>query len=34
MAATFETIAHLEYACFEGRAKKREQDGRTVYQAV
>jgi len=34
MAATFETLAHLEHACIEGRARKRSQDGRTLYQAA
>jgi glyoxylase-like metal-dependent hydrolase (beta-lactamase superfamily II) len=34
MAATFETIAHLERACIEGRARKRERDGLTLYQAA
>jgi len=34
MAATFETLAHLEYAVIEGRAQKREHDGRTQYQTV
>jgi glyoxylase-like metal-dependent hydrolase (beta-lactamase superfamily II) len=34
MAATFETLAHLELARIEGRAKKVERDGRVLYQAV
>ena len=31
MAATFETLAHLELARIEGRARKTERDGRTLY---
>jgi len=36
MAATFETLAHLELACIEGRARRSLSDdgGRTLYQAV
>jgi glyoxylase-like metal-dependent hydrolase (beta-lactamase superfamily II) len=34
MAATFETLAHLEFARIEGRAHRMERDGRTLYQAV
>jgi glyoxylase-like metal-dependent hydrolase (beta-lactamase superfamily II) len=34
MAATFETLAHLEHAYIEGRAKKTERDGRILFQAV
>jgi glyoxylase-like metal-dependent hydrolase (beta-lactamase superfamily II) len=34
MAATFETLAHLELARIEGRAKRTERDGRTLYQAA
>jgi hypothetical protein len=34
MAATFETLAHLELARIEGRARKTERDGRTLYQAA
>ena len=34
MAATFETLAHLELACFEGRARKSERGERTVFQAL
>jgi hypothetical protein len=34
MAATFETLAHLELACVEGRARKGQRDGRTVFQTV
>jgi glyoxylase-like metal-dependent hydrolase (beta-lactamase superfamily II) len=34
MAATFETLAHLEYACIEGRARKQEKGGRIVYSTV
>ncbi|MGH7987558.1 MAG: MBL fold metallo-hydrolase [Candidatus Binataceae bacterium] len=33
MAATFETLAHLELACSQGRARKSENHGRTVFQA-
>ena len=32
--ATFETLAHLEYAVIEGRARRRERDGLTQYQAT
>jgi len=34
MAATFETLAHLEHAYIEGRAKKSERDGRILFQAT
>jgi glyoxylase-like metal-dependent hydrolase (beta-lactamase superfamily II) len=34
MAATFETLAHLELATIEGRARRTERDDRTVYQTV
>jgi hypothetical protein len=34
MAATFETLAHLEHAYLEGRAKKTERDGRILFQAI
>jgi hypothetical protein len=36
MAATFETLAHLELACIEGRARRSLSDdgGRTLYQTV
>jgi glyoxylase-like metal-dependent hydrolase (beta-lactamase superfamily II) len=34
MAATFETLAHLELARIEGRAKLTERDGRALYQAL
>jgi glyoxylase-like metal-dependent hydrolase (beta-lactamase superfamily II) len=34
MAATFETLAHLELASMEGRARRIETADRTVYQAV
>ncbi|MGH7813193.1 MAG: MBL fold metallo-hydrolase [Candidatus Binataceae bacterium] len=34
MAATFETLAHLELARIEGRARKSERGERIVYQAV
>ncbi|HVN63349.1 MAG TPA: MBL fold metallo-hydrolase [Candidatus Binataceae bacterium] len=34
MAATFETLAHLELARIEGRARKFERADRIVYQAV
>jgi glyoxylase-like metal-dependent hydrolase (beta-lactamase superfamily II) len=33
MAATFETLAHLEYAHSEGRARRSDVDGRTFYRA-
>jgi hypothetical protein len=34
MAATFETLAHLELARIQGRAQRTERDGLTLYQAV
>jgi glyoxylase-like metal-dependent hydrolase (beta-lactamase superfamily II) len=34
MAATFETLAHLELACIEGRARKFDKGERTVYQTL
>ena len=34
MAATFETLAHLEHAYIEGRAKKTERDGRILFQTA
>ncbi len=34
MAATFETLAHLEYARGEGRARRLERAGRIVWQAL
>ncbi|HVN88558.1 MAG TPA: MBL fold metallo-hydrolase [Candidatus Binataceae bacterium] len=34
MAATFETLAHLEMARIEGRAKLVQRDGLNLYQAV
>lgn len=34
MAATFETLAHLEYARIEGRARKIESKDRVLYQAL
>jgi len=34
MAATFETLAHLELARIEGRATRTERDGRTLYRAA
>ena len=34
MAATFETLAHLELARIEGRAKLIERDGLNLYQTV
>ena len=34
MAATFETLAHLEYACIEGRARKMERNDRVLFQAL
>jgi glyoxylase-like metal-dependent hydrolase (beta-lactamase superfamily II) len=33
MAATFETLAHLEFSCREGRARKIERGDRIVFQA-
>jgi glyoxylase-like metal-dependent hydrolase (beta-lactamase superfamily II) len=33
MAATFETLAHLEYSRVEGRANRLEKNGRVVWQA-
>src|SRR5882762_8560832 len=34
MAATFETLAHLELACFEGRARRSVRGEQTVFQAL
>jgi glyoxylase-like metal-dependent hydrolase (beta-lactamase superfamily II) len=34
MAATFETLAHLQLACIEGRARKMEQNNRMVFQTL
>ena len=34
MSATFETLAHLEYACFEGRARKIERGEKVLFQAL
>ncbi len=34
MAATFETLAHLEYSRVEGRARRFERNGRIVWQSV
>jgi glyoxylase-like metal-dependent hydrolase (beta-lactamase superfamily II) len=34
MAATFETLAHLEHAHLEGRARKSERDGKILFQAL
>jgi glyoxylase-like metal-dependent hydrolase (beta-lactamase superfamily II) len=34
MAATFETLAHLELACIEGRARRSQRGERTVFQAL
>lgn len=34
MAATFETLAHLEYSHGEGRARRLERNGRIVWQAL
>jgi glyoxylase-like metal-dependent hydrolase (beta-lactamase superfamily II) len=34
MAATFETLAHLEYSCFEGRARRIERGENIVYQGL
>jgi glyoxylase-like metal-dependent hydrolase (beta-lactamase superfamily II) len=33
MAATFETLAHLEYSCHEGRARRIEQGDKTLFAA-
>jgi glyoxylase-like metal-dependent hydrolase (beta-lactamase superfamily II) len=33
MAATFETLAHLEYSRLNGRARKMEENGRILFQA-
>jgi hypothetical protein len=33
MAATFETLAHLEYSRVEGRARRHEEGGRILWQA-
>jgi len=33
MAATFETLAHLEYSCREGRARKAENGDKIVFMA-
>jgi glyoxylase-like metal-dependent hydrolase (beta-lactamase superfamily II) len=34
MAATFETLAHLELSRIEGRAKRIDRDGLALYQAI
>lgn len=34
MAATFETLAHLELACVEGRARKAVDNGRTLFRTA
>ncbi len=34
MAATFETLAHLEHARIEGRARKIEDNGKVLFQTV
>ncbi len=34
MAATFETLAHLEHAYLEGRARKFERGDKIVFQAA
>jgi len=34
MAATFETLAHLEHAYLEGRARKFERGDRVVFQTA
>ena len=34
MAATFETLAHLEHARIEGRARRIEDNGRVLFQTV
>src|SRR5690348_1757528 len=34
MAATFETLAHLEHAHLEGRARKSQRDGKILFQAI
>ena len=33
MAATFETLAHLEYSRVEGRARRHEEGGRILWRA-
>jgi hypothetical protein len=33
MAATFETLAHLEYSRVEGRARRVDEHGRIMWQA-
>ena len=33
MAATFETLAHLEYSRVEGRARRVDEYGRIMWQA-
>ncbi len=34
MAATFETLAHLEYSCREGRARKAERGDKILFEAL
>ena len=34
MAATFETLAHLQLACIEGRARKMERGDKVVFQTL
>jgi glyoxylase-like metal-dependent hydrolase (beta-lactamase superfamily II) len=34
MAATFETLAHLQLACIEGRARKMDRNDRAVFQTL
>jgi glyoxylase-like metal-dependent hydrolase (beta-lactamase superfamily II) len=34
MAATFETLAHLQLACIEGRARKMELNNKVVFQTL
>jgi glyoxylase-like metal-dependent hydrolase (beta-lactamase superfamily II) len=33
MAATFETLAHLEYSCSQGRAQRMEREGKILFRA-
>ena len=33
MAATFETLAHLEYSRVEGRSRRIEENGRILWQS-
>jgi glyoxylase-like metal-dependent hydrolase (beta-lactamase superfamily II) len=34
MAATFETLAHLQLSCIEGRARKIERDNKVLFQTL